>query len=236
MSENIPKKPLGQKAYGHIGHIEGSRMGPGDHRIHEGQSRICTKKVRDKHDIVIVQEKIDGSCVAVARIDEKLLALGRAGYLAQTSPYPQHQIFADWVRRNEERFEFLRESERVVGEWIAQAHGTRYEVTGDPFFPFDLMVGTVRSLYIEFRDRVNPYFVTPHLLRYGDPLSVREAMSMLGKNGFHGAIDEVEGAVWRVERKGMVDFLAKYVRPGKSDGHYLPEQSDKDPVWNWRPE
>jgi hypothetical protein len=32
-----------------------------------------------------------------------------------------------------------------------------------------------------------------------------------------------------------VDFLAKWVRPDKVDGMYLPEISGKEPVWNWRP-
>jgi hypothetical protein len=45
----------------------------------------------------------------------------------------------------------------------------------------------------------------------------------------------VEGAVWRVERKGKVDFLGKYVRPEKVDGCYLPEISGEEAVWNWRP-
>ncbi len=31
-----------------------------------------------------------------------------------------------------------------------------------------------------------------------------------------------------------VKMLAKYVRPDKVDGAYLPEQSGKEPVWNWR--
>jgi hypothetical protein len=47
--------------------------------------------------------------------------------------------------------------------------------------------------------------------------------------------DEIEGVVYRVERKGKVDFLAKYVRPDKVDGSYLPEVSGREAVWNWRP-
>lgn len=39
----------------------------------------------------------------------------------------------------------------------------------------------------------------------------------------------------RVEHKGEVDFLAKYVRPDKIDGLYLPEISGKEAIWNWRP-
>ena len=32
-----------------------------------------------------------------------------------------------------------------------------------------------------------------------------------------------------------VDFLAKYVRPEKVDGAYLPEMSGQTAIWNWRP-
>ena len=34
-----------------------------------------------------------------------------------------------------------------------------------------------------------------------------------------------------MERKGKVDFLAKFVRKDKIDGKYL----DGDPIWLWRP-
>ena len=52
----------------------------------------------------------------------------------------------------------------------------------------------------------------------------------------HGATDPVEGAMWRVERQGKVDFLAKFVVEGKVDGAYLPEIAGCAPIWNWRPE
>ncbi len=53
----------------------------------------------------------------------------------------------------------------------------------------------------------------------------------LGTLGFHGAIDPVEGAVWRVEREGRVDFLAKYVRADKIDGKYLTQISGLPEQW-----
>lgn len=62
-----------------------------------------------------------------------------------------------------------------------------------------------------------------------------EALKTLGAMGYHGALDEAEGVVYRVERKGKVDFLAKYVRPSKVAGCYLPEVSGNAAVWNWRP-
>ena len=68
----------------------------------------------------------------------------------------------------------------------------------------------------------------------GAPFSIKQGLEAIKVSG-HGAIDPVEGFVMKVERKGKVDFLAKYVRPDKIDGLYLPEISGKDPVWNWKP-
>ena len=196
------RKPLGMKNYGHIAHLPGSRMGPGDHSCELDQARIATLKARDRHDHIIVQEKLDGTNVGVARVDGFLFPLVRAGYVADTSPFEQHWRFAQWVYANQDRFlAVLRGGERSV---------------------------------------------TPTVIHRGGPLSVEAAMQALDTYGFHGALDPVEGAVWRVERNELinagkngnrhwiVDFLVKYVRPDKRDGAYLPEISGKNSVWNWR--
>lgn len=47
--------------------------------------------------------------------------------------------------------------------------------------------------------------------------------------------DGIEGVVYRVERRGQVEFLAKYVLPDKVDGRYFPEISGQPEVWNWQP-
>jgi hypothetical protein len=229
-------KPLGIKNYGSIGHLPNSRIGPGDHHVHAGQAVICTEKTRDKHDIVIVTEKLDGSNVGVARIGDKILALGRAGYLAQTSKFEQHQLFADWVRKNEARFlEVLVDGERMVGEWLALAHGTRYQLNHEPLVVFDLMRGHQRAPWNELSARLCGKFVLPRLISIGPPISVESVLDCLEPSG-HGAIDPVEGAVWRVERRGEFEFMAKYVRPEKVDGCYLTAVSGQPDVWNWRPE
>lgn len=231
-------KPLGQKAYGHIAHLPGSRMGPGDHSCHPGQARIATERTRDRHDQVWVQEKLDGSCVSVARIEGELVPLTRAGYRAVTSPYYQHILWDGWVRLPAvwERFDaLLGEGERVVGEWLAQAHGTRYDLTDrEPFVAFDLMRGGERTPYEPFRERIGVLFHIPPLLAMG-PTSIEAVVATLGR-GCYGALEPIEGAVWRVERKGKVDFLCKYVRPDKVDGIYLDSVTGGEPVWNWQPE
>lgn len=230
-------KPLGGKSYGSIPHLPGSRLGPGDHHVSPGQERICTVQERDRHDVIIVQEKLDGSNVAAARIDGQILALTRAGYLATTSPYEQHHMWAAWVRENAARFmAVLRDGERLCGEWLAQAHGTRYALRHEPFVGFDIISGKMERITEgELRARLEPGgFRWPWRLHVGEPLSVERAIRELGVYGWHGALDPVEGVVYRVERQGRVDFLAKYVRPDKVDGLYLPEQSGQPAVWNWR--
>lgn len=238
-------KPLGAKNYGSIAHLPGSRMGPADHSCHEGQKTICTEKARDRYDLIIVQEKLDGSNVGVARVNGQILALTRAGYLANTSPYEQHHRFDVWVTEHADRFAaILEEGERIVGEWLLQAHGTRYALRHEPFVAFDLMRGPVRATHTELRERVGDRFVLPHTIHIGGPLSIADAMEKLGEFGAHGALDPVEGAMWRVERneiidprqggerRWIVDFLAKYVRPDKVDGSYLQSVSGSETVWN----
>jgi len=234
---NMLEKPLGRKNYGHIPHLPDSRMGLGDHQCGEGHARIATVKRRDNHDEVIVQEKLDGANVGVARVDDVLHPIGRAGWPAVSSPWEQHHHFHNWVFANQDRFlAVLQNGERLCGEWLAQAHGTRYALPHEPFVAFDLMIGERRLPYGEFCQRIQAgAFIRPHLVSRGPAVPVEWVLLELGKYGFHGALDPVEGAVWRVQRKGEVDFLVKYVRPDKVDGFYLPEQTGQDAVWNWRP-
>lgn len=233
--KNSPGKPLGGKAYGSIPHLPGSRMGPADHHCHEGQARILTERVRDRHDRVLVQEKLDGSCTSVALVNGEIVALSRAGWRAETSPFELHHVFARWVYRNEARFRMvLQEGERIVGEWLAQAHGTRYALPHEPFVAFDVIADKARMPYEPFVERIaRGGFIGPRLIHSGGPMSIEAVLSVLEPSG-HGALDPVEGAVWRLERRGEVEMLAKYVRPDKVDGAYLPEQSGGEPVWNWR--
>lgn len=230
-------KPLIQKNYGSIGHLPGSRLGEGDHHLSEGQAKILTEKARDYKDLIIVQEKIDGANVGILRHEGKLIGLTKKGHSVADSPMEQFQLFHKWICNNEHLFEFLEEGERIVGEWIAMAHSTRY-VTGTPFIAFDIMKEHERSLYIEFCKRVGPKMPIAHLLHIGQPISIKKIESLLAHRdgetyGYHGALEPVEGAVWRVEREGIVDFLAKYVRHDKQDGKYFNADHTKL-IWNWK--
>lgn len=229
-------KPLGQKAYGSIPHLSKSRLGDGDHHCEIGQEKIATETPRDKFDLIIVQEKLDGSNCSVAKINGEIIALTRAGYIAESSPYELHHYFAKWVKKEETRFEkLLNEGERVVGEWLLQAHSTRYNLPHEPFVPFDIMIKHNRLIYHDFLLRVLPLgFTVPHLIHIGQPIGINWILRQLDKSG-HGAIDKVEGAVWRVENRGKFDFVVKFVRPDKQDGIYLPQTTNQPPVWNIDP-
>lgn len=233
----MTEKPLGRKAYGSIPHLPGSRTGPTDSTVPEGQGRICTDDVRDDRDEIIVQEKLDGSCCAVGNVDGDILALTRSGYEATTSPYEQHDFFAAWVRERWTRFdELLDPGERIVGEWLAMAHGTLYDPDHPgfrPFIAFDLMTEAERVPYDVFHARVNGRLPVPRLIHRGGALSFDRLWSRLEPSG-HGA-EAVEGAVYRVERAGEVDYLAKWVRPDKIDGKYFEQNHPEGPIYHWRP-
>jgi RNA ligase len=229
-------KPLGRKNYGSIGHLPNSRLGPSDRSVHEGQGRICTIKTRDKHDFVIVTEKLDGSNVGIANVDGEIFPLTRSGYVASTSPYGQHHAFYAWALCHREKWlAMLEPGERLIGEWMAVAAGTKYTLPLGPFAAFDLMTGGKRLPHNGLVNRCARYHVPmPRILHIGGAISVEDAMLLHGE-GDHGC-DEPEGVVYRVERGGEFDFMAKWVRPDKIDGKYLVGTSaaivTKD-VWNW---
>jgi ATP-dependent RNA circularization protein (DNA/RNA ligase family) len=130
------EKPLRMKAYGSIGHLPDSRMGPADHHVHDGQALICTAKPR-KGDRVIVSEKLDGSCMSVANIDGEIVALTRAGYRTTDVTYAHLRAFTPYVERLRSKFSGLLEpGERIVGEWMPMAHGTIYDPSHPAFAPF----------------------------------------------------------------------------------------------------
>jgi RNA ligase len=228
-------KPLGSKAYGSIPHLIGSKTGTGDHTVHQGQHDICTTKTRDKHDVIIVQEKFDGSNVAVAKTNGQILALTRAGYLAETSPYEMHHAFANWVRNSESLFKYLlNEGERICGELMLQAHGVKYCIDAkNPIIWFDLMRGIERETHAVFMERtagVGLYF--PPVLWNGDAITIENAFSLIDtqdKPFPFWCLEKPEGIVYRVERKGKVDFLAKWVRPDFETGKYL---NLSQTIWN----
>lgn len=214
-----------------IPHLPGSRTGPSDTHVSEVRARAYTDVAR-RGVVVTVEEKLDGSSVVVVREGRRIVAYGREGRPAAASRNLGRRLFARWVRENERRFaELLAEGERVAGEWLAVAHGTRYELPHEPFVPFDILRGEGRSSRPVLARRCGEVgLVVPHLVHAGGALAIAEADRRLGPRGHHGA-DVAEGLVYREEEDDVCRSVAKVVRTGKIDGALLADHTGQDHVF-----
>jgi hypothetical protein len=220
-------KKIINKNYGSIGHLSSSKMmQQADKKISIGQEKILTEKTRDSKDLIIVTEKIDGSNVGILKRDGQLIAITRAGYPALESVYIQHKLFYCYVERNKNLFNWLPENWRIVGEWCIQVHGTLYDISEEsPFVVFDIINDkNKRILYIDLIKTCNEYLIkTVPILHVGEAISLEKSLELLGE-GHYGKPEKPEGVVYRVERNGCCDFLAKWVRPDKEDGKFMKEE------------
>ena len=137
-----------------------------------------------------MQEKLDGSCVAIVkRAGRRLEARGREGRLAGESRNQGRRMFAAWLAENEARFEgLLRDGEVLVGDWLALVHGTRYELAHDLFLPVDLVRGPerVRAPLDELAARLADVALpSPAVVHRGPPIAVDAACMLLGERGKH---------------------------------------------------
>lgn len=229
---------LPYKAYNTINHLPNSRLGSAEKHISQHQYLMLTQNTpKSSEYTIIVQEKLDGSCVCAYREHDEIFALGRAGDLAEHSANESRRLWAQWVEDNHTRFlQVLNHGERLCGEWLAMVHGTHYQLTHEPFVAFDLFTDKYHALpYSTFKQRLQTaQFVTPHLIHSGEPLALEEALTRLG-NGHHGSIEKPEGLMYRLERDQRLLFRAKYVHHDKEDGCFLTEKTGQPEQWNWRP-
>lgn len=241
-----PEKPLGRKAYGTIGHLYGSNLGKGDRRIPMGQDAICQVK-RRPGDTIVIMEKLDGTNCAVAKVDGEIIPLIRAGYRAIDSPYVVHHMFHWWVKEQEAKGAFRRlpEGWRICGEWMPMAHGTLYAWQGSLFVCFDVFNEKNQRLLWERKDDgldaktvIEACWQRPAqtIPCQGRPMEAWDAYQSLLPCGFYNAIDPPEGLVYRVEREGKVDFLAKWVHGDFVPGKYLESVTEGHSIWQWLPE
>ncbi len=232
-------RPLAHRNYGSIPHLQGSKLGAHDKYLHEGQDAIVRRGGRDRHDRVYASLKPDGTNVGVVKQDGRLLALQRKGYDCASSPYRMHHEFDAFVYTQYPRFDaLLAEGERVVGEWLWQASGIYDAVQGEPFFAFDLCTPVNERLpweqIVERGEgsgfRVPAWRPIAALTGEGSEATLLTALS-----AEFDAVRPVEpgvrheGIVVRVERKGRVDFMGKWVRSDFEPGVFLPGLREDSP-------
>lgn len=224
-------RPLQMRAYPRIPHLPGSGAQSDDLLSDDRAAQRFFRPHLDRR--VYIQEKLDGTCVAVARQGHRLLALGKEGDRLEHSRSPGRRVFAAWVAGQEARFlDLLADGERVVGEWLLVAHATRYCLKHEAFVPFDLISGNQRQPWHRTQSRLEAAgFQPPALIYAGPPIALEEALPKLGQ-GQHGALEQPEGLIWRLEEAGQPKALAKYVHPDKKPGIYLSDHSGLPAVYN----
>lgn len=229
-------KPLKRKNYGSIPHLSNSKLGPGDYYVNFGMECILTEKARDKNDLILAFEKYDGTNIGIAKKNGKIYALTRSGYEAKTSPYIQHHRFSDWVYERQDLFNnILNNEDRICGEWLIQAHGLKYVISGEPIKFFDYFTPDNNRQPFEYLEELNYTYNIPlaRLLHSGNPIKVIDLLNELNKktNDLR-SVEAPEGIVYRVERNGEVDFLAKWVRNDFEPGIYCIGVSEENLIWN----
>lgn len=102
------------KNYGSIPHLSISKLNQeADKRVTIGQENILTHKTRDKHDIIIVTEKVDGANVGILKKDGDIFGVSRNGLDVRSSTIKQIRLFQDYIDKHRNRyFEMLKEGER----------------------------------------------------------------------------------------------------------------------------
>lgn len=244
-------KPLNQKPYHSIGHIQSSQLGEKDHLIKREQERIALTDLGDNGQTLKLKVactiKKDGTNVAIAKLNHQLVPLVRSGERAESSPYLQHRLFATWMFQPEIYhwfYAFLNEGEWVSGEWLAQAHGIIYQLKAPPFYLFDLSQNGEKILYNKLVERFYSFDHPPCCLAtilHDDfsPYPLKDALKDLAvftnqeSNSYPLKREQEteEGLIWRVEShfENKVLWLCKYVNPHHKTGQYLLNEF---PVWN----
>lgn len=215
-----------------IAHLPGSRAGADDRHADGGLAARCTARGH-AGDHLIVSEKLDGTCVTIAREGGAVVARGREGGRCDASPNVGRRAFAAWVAGQGPRWASLVDGERLVLEWLALTHAVRYALPHEPAVVIELHRGGWRP-WREVVARAGALGLpTPTTVHEGGPCPVGAAWSALGLHGRHGAVDHAEGLIYRIEdADGRVRARAKWVRPDLVPGRWLADHSGGGHLWN----
>lgn len=228
----MKNRPLGKDAYGSIPYMLDCWEDQRAKYIDKGQDNILTVNKRNNHDTIWVTEKYDGSNVSIANVEGKIYPLTKTGYLARTSKYKHHLAFARWVELNQHYLKlFIPDGFRLCCEWLLKRHTLEYEFLINTqecsIVAFDLIENESndRLSYLDFYSLDTWLIPKARLLHCGNSIKPKDLILKLNGDHDHkiqsAPDNKPEGLIYRLERHGKVDFLAKWVRSDFVAGKFL---------------
>lgn len=206
--------------FGHIGHLQGSKMiDSEDKMLPLDVQDIFVHKKRDKNDIVIVTEKIDGMNAGVVKRAGELFGVNRKGYPTRTMGLVRNELsllgkcWDIWIDLHKDVYnDILKDGERLVFENCIIKHTLSYRFQTDPVFLLaKYNADGSRVSYSELRHIGKSYGLTmPPLLNYGCAIATEIVLSQY-PNGLAGSRDKIEGIVYIYEHNNKFQGSAKYV-------------------------
>ena len=206
--------------FGHIGHLAGSKMiDDEDKMLPLDVQNIFVHRKRDKNDIVIVTEKIDGMNAGVVKRAGELYGVNRKGYPVSSMGQIRTELallgkcWEAWIDLHKDIYnDILKDGERLVFENCIIKHTLSYKFHTDPVFLLaKYNADDSRVPYSELRHIGESYgLAMPPLLNYGCAIAPEVILSQY-PNGLVGSRDKIEGIVYVYEHDNKFQGSAKYV-------------------------
>jgi hypothetical protein len=223
MYKNLPEYISGKiiaRNFGHIGHLTGSKLIDIEDKLIDldAQEKFTVCK-RDKNDLVIITEKIDGMNAGVVKKTGLLYPINRKGYDSRGMGLQHKDLellgneWARWVDDHYELYDFiLEEGERLVFENCMFQHTLKYRFKNGPVFLLaKYRANNKRLNYSDLTHLANAYNIQqPPLLNMGVAIPPQIIINQYPK-GLVGVKGKIEGIVYSYEHNDEVEANAKFV-------------------------
>lgn len=206
--------------FGSIGHLSGSKMiDSADSLLSKEEQEKYVQCKRNKNDIVIITEKIDGMNAGVVKMDGLLYPINRRGYDTRIMGLQYKELavlgegWAKWVDDHYFIYDaILQEGEHLVFEYAEYRHTLEYKFKCEPVFLLaKYNADNKRINYASLSVLAQKYdLVQPPLLNIGVAVPPEIIIKQYPK-GLAGVKGKLEGIVYNYEHNGNHASCAKYV-------------------------
>lgn len=223
MYKNLPEIFNGKiipKNFGHISHLTGSKLiDDEDKLLSEEEQNKYTLSKRDRNDLVIIFEKIDGMNAGVIKKNGVLYPINRKGYDTRNMGLinPDLELlgneWAKWVDAHYLKYDsILEEGERLVFENCILQHTLQYKFKCEPVFllaKYDVKNKKINHTQLTSLATKND-ISQPPVLNIGVAIPPQLIIQQYPKGiiGVHGLM---EGIVYNYEHNGEHESCAKFV-------------------------